>query len=365
MVSMQAGALIAREQVALPQRTGRVRTLTLEGAAWDACLEELDGQIQQSWVWGEWKRRHDRQVERFVVDGDAGTAMAQVLFKHQGPMSTAFVSRGPLVRGDAESVLPPLWHQIELACRRHRTITLNVEPEHSIPVRTIEGWEPAFGSRRFTPLRTVMIPLSDDATLVQQMHKSKRRELRRAQRDGIEVEVGTPSGGAMDAFHTLLVDTAERNRIRINPQTYYADFLRLHGDNATLMLAVADGKVAAGLIASRFGDTGTYTFGGSSTANRVSGATAMLQYTAMRWARDSGCRQYDLWGIPDEDPPTYVDAAGNPVRSVGDSDAGLYRFKVEFGGEIIKYPPSFEIRYRPGAAWAMRRLKDLEHALRA
>lgn len=364
MASTQAGIRISGQPDVLRRRSGEVRPVSLDRASWDASMQELGGKLHQSWSWGELQRRHGRQVVRLAVTGDAGTAMAQVLFKPHGPICTASIPRGPLVGGDAEQVLPELWRQVETACRRHRAIWLQVEPERDFPYRTLERWTPSFDIQRYSPQRTVIVPLTDDESLLKQMHSSKRREIRRAKRDAIQIERGDPSGDAMDTFYGLMIDTSTRNQVRISPKEYYADALRVFADDAVMMFAVADGKVAAGLIAARFGDTAIYLFGGSSTAHRVSGATALLQYSAMRWAREQGCARYDLGGIPDEDPPAYVDENGNPIRSVGNSDAGLYRFKVEFGGEIVGYPPAFEIRYRPGMSWAMRRLKELGNAAR-
>lgn len=345
--------------------SGAPRVLMVDHAEWDPRLRALGGQLHQSWRWGEFQQRHGSRVERIAIESDAGAAMAQVLFKERGPVTTAFVPRGPMVSGDAHAVLPALWRHVGLACRRHRALFVNVEPECELPPAAIAGAGPVFGGQRFTPKRTVMVPLADDETLLRQMHASKRREVRKAERRGITITDGSHVGLGIEAFYGLMVETSQRNQIRINSQNYYADFLRLHGGDTTLLLAIADGKVAAGLIMARFGDTATYLFGGSSTAHRVPGATAYLQYAAMRWARERGCTRYDLWGIPDEDPPTYVDADGTPIRSVGDSSAGLYRFKVELGGSIVSYPESFEMRYRPGLSWAMRRMKGLTHALRA
>jgi lipid II:glycine glycyltransferase (peptidoglycan interpeptide bridge formation enzyme) len=54
-----------------------------------------------------------------------------------------------------------------------------------------------------------------------------------------------------------------------------------------------------------------------------------LQWQAMRDAKDFGCTQYDMFGIPpDEDPH-------HPM-------AGLYRFKTGFGGNIIHRPGSWD-----------------------
>jgi len=44
-----------------------------------------------------------------------------------------------------------------------------------------------------------------------------------------------------------------------------------------------------------------YLYGGSTDAERERMPNYLLQWEAMRWARNRGCEEYDLWGVPDED----------------------------------------------------------------
>lgn len=333
--------------------------------SWDRLLQELGGQFHQSWRWGEFRKRDGWGVERVVVERGSGTGMAQIMFKRRGPVSTAFVPRGPLIRGEDLQILPAVLAAIAAVSRRHRAIHVNIEPERAIE------WDGMTGSSRiveggdqYTPGRTVMVPLVDDEALVRQMHSAKRREVRRAERRGITIETLAPTDAPVAAFHALLEDTSTRNQFRINPKSYYADFLRLFEDDAALMLAMVDGKVAAGLIVVRFGEMATYLFGASSTQHRVPGAVAYLHYQTMRWARERGCTRYDLWGIPDTDPEPATGPNQQPLRSLGRDESGLYRFKMELGGEIVTYPAAVEYRFHPGMSWMVRRLKAIDRAVR-
>src|SRR3712207_3966770 len=97
-------------------------------------------------------------------------------------------------------------------------------------------------------------------------------------------------------------------------------------------------------------------YGASSTEHRAHGAGFFLQFEAMRWARSLGCTRYDLWGIPERDPPRTAVEDGNRVAGTsGDDWRGLYEFKIRFGGEVIAYPPTLERRYHPVLAALARR----------
>ena len=75
----------------------------------------------------------------------------------------------------------------------------------------------------------------------------------------------------------------------------------------------------------------------------------------MRWARDRGCRLYDLWGIPAADPTSVSDTGDSIAGTKGDDWRGLYRFKTGFGGDIVTYPAALERRYNKPLAFVARR----------
>lgn len=97
-------------------------------------------------------------------------------------------------------------------------------------------------------------------------------------------------------------------------------------------------------------------YGASSSEHRSHGAAFLLQFEAMKWARDAGCLRYDLWGIPMVDPGNVSDTGDSIAGTKGDDWRGLYRFKTGFGGEIVSYPPMLERRYNLVGAFAARRL---------
>jgi lipid II:glycine glycyltransferase (peptidoglycan interpeptide bridge formation enzyme) len=203
------------------------------------------------------------------------------------------------------------------------------------------------GPPPFQPGRTVKVPLLNDDDLLKQMHQKTRYSVRLAQRRGVEVERARHSSGNVDFFFALLQDTSERNEFGIHTRQYYDDFLDVFKDDALMLLARVEGQVAAGLIAAKYGEEAIYMYGGSSSQHRAHGAAFLLQFEAMRWAREAGCVRYDLWGIPEVDPESTAEHGDRIASTKGDDWRGLYRFKTGFGGEIVSYPQTLERRYRP------------------
>ena len=339
------------------QRGGVVEGAGGSEATWDAALLRGGGHLLQSWRWGEFKRRHGWQVERVAMDAPGGGAMGQVLYRHRGPVSIGYLPRGPVAFG-GEAGVRRLFEAIDRASGRHRALSLVVEPNVRLPL-TGRYKHSGFvrGPDHLQPSRTVKVPLLDDDALLAQMHAKTRYNVRMALRRGVDVERAAVERGAVDQFYELLLDTARRNAFVVHAREYYADFLNVFGDRAALLFARVDGRIVAGAIAARFGPEAIYMYGASSSEHRAHGAAFLLQYDAMRWAREVGCERYDLWGIPAVDPATIADDAGERVAATrGDDRRGLYEFKVRFGGAIVSLPPTLERRYRPVLAAVARRV---------
>lgn len=352
----------AVRQVDLPggfagERPRSVATASQESDSWNADLRRIGGHILQSWEWGAFKERHGWTVRRVRVAGEHGEAQAQVLFRRKGPISIAYVPRGPALAasGDPKRLFAQLRTEMDGVCRDGRAVSLILEPNR--PLGLMGSYRNAGfvrGPHPFQPGRTVMVPLLPDDELIAQMHQKNRYNIRLAQRRGVIVERGGSDPRSTRAFYDLLGDTANRNGFAIHSRAYYDDFMAVFGDRALLLFAVVEGEIAAAAIAVRFGDEAAYMYGASSTAHRAHAGAFLLQFEAMRWARDHGCRRYDLWGIPDTDPEP-GDLKGDMPGAQGEDWRGLHNFKVRFGGEIVRYPMPMERRYRPILAVAARR----------
>ena len=102
-------------------------------------------------------------------------------------------------------------------------------------------------------------------------------------------------------------------------------------------------------------------YGGSTEEGLKSGANHALQWQAIQWARERGCRLYDFWGVPDQ--LGLAAAAGDEAeRALLEEQArsdplyGVFRFKKGFGGRVVRYLPAYDRVYLPPlyALWQRR-----------
>jgi len=343
-MSHSAGAAVAE---VLPQ----------EAIAWDEGIARAGGRLLQSWRWGAFKARHGWGVERARVERDGATAHAQILFKHRGPLAYGYIPRGPVLSADDPDLLRALFREIDRVCRRRRAISVVLEPERPLPLQAAGGPVLLPGPPHVQPERTVRVRLLADEPLLMQMHQKTRYNIRLANRRGVTVAVESPDVAFAD-FFALMEETSLRNEYPIHAAEYYRDAIEtFRGDGAMMLARVEGGDAAAALIVVGFGEEAVYLYGASSTQYRSHGPGFALQFEAMRWARDHGCSQYDLWGIPATDPESTRAEAGDRLATTrGDDWRGLYEFKVRFGGEIVSYPPTLERPYLPVLPALARRL---------
>lgn len=330
-------------------------THLLTADAWDAVVDGHGGDLLQRWNWGEFKSRYGWSVER--VSSPAGS-LAQVLFRHVGPVSLAYIPRGPVLADAGDGDLE-LLHEIDAACTRMRAISLIVEPAEPIP----DAWRThgigfTVAETSIQSPRTVKVDLTqDDETLLRNMRKDTRYNITYARRHGTAVEHAEPTGEAIDRFFALLSETANRGEFGIHDRRYYADFLDLFRDRATLLFARTGGEITAGLIACRNGSSARSMYAGMRPARGSRGDAALLRFAAMQWAREHGCVTYDLGGLAPIDPAEIEANPAHPKAEAVASMRGVENFKTGFGGEIVTFPPTMERLYHPVLVSVARRFQ--------
>lgn len=312
----------------------------------------------QSWRWGEFKRRSGWGVDRIVTPD--GSAMAQVLYRTRGPLSVGYIPRGPAHSESGEG-LPELAALVERAAKQRRSLFAVLEQNAPFPAGATGFDKWIAGPDYVQPGRTVKVRLTDDETMLQRMHQKTRYSVRLAMRKGVQIESfeGLCADG-LAMFYALLTETSERNQFGVHSETYYRDFLDVFGKDSLIMIARVNGEPAAGLIAAKFGDEAIYMYGGSSTEHRSVGAAFLVQFEAMRWARERGANSYDLWGIPHQDIPAETEVLDAVPATRGDDWRGLLRFKMGFAGDVIDYPRPIERQFsRIGTRLARQYLRTL------
>jgi peptidoglycan pentaglycine glycine transferase (the first glycine) len=334
----------------------RVRRVD-ELSDWTNATSGMQSSILQGWRWGEFKRRHGWEATRLVVEESGQTvAAAQVLRRPVGPMSVLYIPRGPFASGARQDAFSMLTLEIDRLAASNRAAIAFLEPNDRALLPLASGgdlgWSPS--SIELQPLRTIKVRVDrDDEEILGSMKSKTRYNVRLAGRRGVQVRAGTMAD--IPRFFELLEETSSRDEFGVHGVEYYADMLDVFGDDAILLLAEFEGELAAGAIVLQHGDEAVYMYGASTQSLQRHMPTHMLQFEAMRWARERGCVWYDLWGIPPTDEPP--ESARDGQANVRSGLWGVYRFKQGFGGEVFLYPGVFERVYFPSLVRLWRRFR--------
>ena len=304
-----------------------------------------DSHLLQTAAWGMLKSEFGWQAAH-VLAGDCG---AQVLFRKL-PLgfTLAYIPKGPVGSPDCWK---SLWGEVDALCRRKRAVFLKVESDQW-EGETDSLWggklPPGFrlSPHEIQPRRTLVVDISlPDDDVLSRMKQKTRYNIRLAARKGVTVR----QSDDVEAFHALMQVTGERDAFGVHTLAYYRramDLFAAQGEVA-LLLAEFEGEPLAGVMVFAHGARAWYFYGASSNAQRQRMPTYLLQWEAMRWAKERGCCEYDLWGVPDADEDTLE----TEFMQRHDGLWGVYRFKRGFGGQLRRAAPAWDRVYIP---WAYR-----------
>ena len=325
---------------------------SLSPSRWDDfAAAQPTAHLLQSSRWGALKARFGWRVERVALEHEGHiVAGAQILFRPlPWGQTLAYVPKGPMTDwNDAEQVRP-LLDAIAAVARSHRAVALKIEPDlpddPQLAARLAGyGFRPG---HTVQPRSTIVVDLTPEpGTILARMKSKWRYNVRLAARKGVTVREGTEAD--LLAFQRLMEETGQRDDFAVHSYDYHAAAYHLFAlaRQAVWLLAEYESKLLAGIVVFGFGDKAWYFWGASSGQHRNLMPNHALQWAAMCWARERGCRTYDLWGIPDQvgaDPAAYEDPENWGTGGLW----GVYRFKCGFGGHIVRTVGAWDIVYSP------------------
>lgn len=322
---------------------------------WDELVADLGGQPFQSWAWGELKSHFGWRPQR--VTSDDGRAAAQLLIRPYRGLAVAYVPRGP-VMGAGAAVDETLINELVRLARAQRAAFLRFEPDLSDDDPGAEALRASLrrlgfktADKTLQPRSTIRLDLAPgEDQLMAAFSKGHRADIRRAERDGVVIRVGAPDDA--DVLHEMLVATNTRKSFGFHSAAYYRRLLLDFGDAARIQIAELEGKPVGASVILAFGRHGTYLAAGSNAKGLEHRAAHLLQWHAIRWAKERGALTWDLWGIADARGQYELAAAAHSltddelgkleVAAQRDPLDGVYRFKKGWGGQVVRTVPAFD-----------------------
>lgn len=293
----------------------------MERQAWNNLVRQYAprfGAFLQSWEWGAFQESLGRRVERVHINNTHGVLVAQGV-QLDLPFGGKYwtVPKGPL------GTMPLARREKELKRILCDGAFVRVEPSNEP-----SGWK----VKDVQPSTTSILDLTQGREVMLATMKAKTRyNMRLAEKKGVTTRVTGVETFA--DFQRLLEQTAVRDNFSLHPASYYAAMLEQVRGEARAFLAFADyeGRPIAANLMVDFNGQRTYLHGASSNLHRNVMAPYVLHMRLIDDALARGMTSYDFWGVA-------------PIGS-GESHpwAGISRFKLGFGGEVVAMPGTFDL----------------------
>lgn len=161
------------------------------------------------------------------------------------------------------------------------------------------------GLRQKQEFKTSIIDLNNNLDIIweRDISSRKRNKIRIAQRNGITVEKLNIS--CFSDYYHLLIETYERANLRINPQSYYLRILEALAfkNKSVVFLARKKARLLAGVILLRNNYMCHYWSGAHLNDAGNEGHGELLQWEAIKWAKENKSQFYDLCVVEPERLP--------------------------------------------------------------
>jgi lipid II:glycine glycyltransferase (peptidoglycan interpeptide bridge formation enzyme) len=304
--------------------------------------------LLQTGEWGELKSAFGWKPVR-IVSGEAGV---QILFRQLPLGLTIGYIPKPGIEPHQFRPGDSLWREVESACRQNRAVFLKLEPD-SWESPGPESWDTQLRTspQNIQPPRTLIVDLREaEEAILGRMKQKTRYNIRLAGKKGVTVRAWDD----IDSFHKMMLLTGGRDGFGVHSREYYQRaYGSLHPKQmGELLVAEYESMPLAAVFVARHGIRAYYLYGASTDEERNRMPTHLLQWEAMKWAKERGCEEYDLWGVPDEEQAALE--AGFEGRD--DGLWGVYRFKRGFGGQLKRAVQAMDRIYQPLFYWMYLRI---------
>lgn len=301
----------------------------------DLSLNPDGGSVFQSAEMAETKRLGGWEPLYRTLNGMAVTIL-QKHVRHLG--NFWYLPKGPGVASGSQlsDLLPDLRNEATL----HKVFAVKIEPEL---IQSVELYQ-QITALGFVPSRavqpnssTVLIDLRPgEHEILANINQKARHAINRAIRDGVTVQPVIFSPTNAKIMYDLLVQTASgRFESSLRPFEYYYKFWETFydTDRGSFFFAYANGQIVSAAFAMYLGRKSTYKDGASVRDKQVYGASHLLQWEIIRWAKERGCLQHDLCGAP---PSDQAGNSNHPYYGIG-------LFKTSFNKQITDYIGGFDL----------------------
>ena len=332
-----------------------VKEITDE-STWHSLLKEFsDANIYQTWNFSALAQGEKKVKHYAIYNKESAVGMAQVRFKTAPIINRgiAYIFRGPVWQKKNQENNKEIFINVMKALRDELVVNkkylLRLRPfiftDQFSDIDFLE--KVGFEKRdKFRPYHTLTLNLEQD---MEEIKKGFNRKWRNCLNQSLKKDLQVKEGYDPSLFEDLLKtynQMAQRKKFK-----QFVDIEKMGRMNNALddelklkiYIVYENKKPVASFAASSIGDTALAMFGGSTKEGLKNKSTYLIQWKAIDWFKEEGCKKYDLGGIDLKlNPNGYIFKSGitkNEVFGMGAFEACesfLSKFIVRLGEKFYK-----------------------------
>lgn len=298
---------------------------------WEDFIDQHpESNFLQSWAWGEFQEGMGRAVHRIGFYDQSkliGVMLGAVEDARRGRFMA--VAGGPIIDWQNDALVELFKQTLLDLGRQTKSVFIRVRPQllsspESMALYRNLGFRPA-PMHLSAELTSQLDITKTEEELLAGMRKNTRYEIRKAQKNGIKVEMNTDLDQLKD-FYDLQVQTSKRQHFVPFSYTFLKKQFEVFTSqgNVVLYTAKLDGKVLAQAFIIFYGQEAAYHYGASTELGRKEPGAYIIQWEAILEAKKRGMSRYNFWGVA-------------PAGETQHRFYGVSVFKRGFGGEDTEY----------------------------
>lgn len=197
----------------------------------------------------------------------------------------------------------------------------------------------------------VLLDLSPpEKVLLANLKPKTRYNVKLSTRKGVSVRFENSQKGVA-IFNKLHRETANRDRFLRHSDDYYQKVYEVFSKKKKTYILVAsfNNEPLVAWMLFIHNKTLYYPFGASSSKHRNLMASSLVAWESIRLGKNSGCKVFDMWGATNDEKDNWW---------------GFTRFKLGYGGQLVKYIDSYDFIINPTIANSFNALYALFWKLR-
>ncbi len=311
--------------------------LITQQEVWEECVAgSAEKTFLHSWHWGEFQQAMREKVWRLgIYEGEAILAVALVVCVKAKRGTFLLVPHGPVVRQEAEHKKEEILKAVVSHCsnlaKEEGVAFIRINPiwkrtqEHTDMFDRLRFFRAPIQMHPEASWKLDLRPAEDE--LFKNMRRTTRYLIRQAEKNPNIVIRKSTDLRDLEVFSKM----HERVSLRQHFVPFSIEYLKkefeifLRDSQILLLFGEYEGKVAAASFVVFWSGIGFYHHAASLPEFAKLSIPYLLQWEAIKEAKNRGCDLYDFWG--------YVDPKTRPSHPW----AGPTLFKMGFGGEAHEY----------------------------